>query len=275
MAGPRKARKGAAAKIDTPAPPRDSSPVRFALCLLLLLAAPLCARDFDLRRDTFAFSNDTVWQYGVDERGQLHISLRDQPAEFSHRCFVLARAVLQFQQFARFAPEQPKVSREEYRRIIKRVCRVPVWSGGPRERIVIPGYRDLHAFSVAYEGLLKEHLGNWLPTYLRIGNWRMAMGHPRAGQAAAARWLERSVAEKKLRAVYIARFPHMNHVVVVYAQRRERNGDIRFLVYDPNYPSQPSWLLYRAAERSFDFEKRWYFPGGRVNVMRVFISPFH
>ena len=249
--------------------------MRFVLCLLLLLAAPLCARDFELRRDTFAFSNDTVWQYGVDEQGQLHISLRDKPVEFSHRCFVLARAVLQFQQFARFAPGQPKVSREEYRRLIKRVCRVPVWSDGPRERIVIPGYRDLHAFSVAYEGLLKENLGNWLPTYLRIGNWRMAMGHPRAGQAAAARWLERSVAEKKLRALYIARFPRMNHVVVVYAQRRERNGDIRFSVYDPNYPSQPSWLLYRAAERSFDFEKRWYFPGGRVNVMRVFISPFH
>ncbi len=266
---------GAAARIDRPASPRDSSPVRFVLCLLLLLAAPLHARDFDLRRDTFAFSNDTAWQYGVDERGRLHISRRDKPVDFSHRCFVLARAVLQFHQFARFAPERPKVSREEYRRLIKRVCRVAVWSGGPRERIVIPGYRDLHHFSVAYEGLMKENLGNWLPTYLRIGNWRMAMGHPRAGQAAAARWLERSVAEKKLRAVYIARFPKMNHVVVVYAQRREQNGDIRFIVYDPNYPSQPSWLLYRAAERSFDFEKRWYFPGGRVNVMRVFISPLH
>ena len=251
-----------------------------ALLPLLLFLVVNCAkattpRAFDLQRDTFAFSNDTVLAYGVDEQGKLHISRREKPVDFGHRCFVLARAVMQFQQFARFAPEAPKVSREEYRRLVKRVCRVPVWSDGPAGRIVIPGYRDLHDFSIAYEGLLKENLGNWLPTYLRLGNWRMTMGHPRAGQAAAARWLEQSVEAGKLRAMYLARFPKMNHVVVVYGMRREPAGDLRFTVYDPNYPNQPSWLLYRADERSFEFQKRWYFPGGRVNVMRVFISPFH
>jgi hypothetical protein len=240
-----------------------------------LLAPALRARPFDLHRDTFAFSNDTVFAYGVDEAGKLHISKRDKPAEFSHRCFVLTRGVLQFWQFARFAPERPKISRDEYRRLIRAVCRVPVWSSGPREKIVIPGFADLHAFSVAYEGLLKENLGNWLPSYLRVGNWRMVMGHLRWGQAAAARWLEESVEEKKLRAIYLARFPWMNHVVIVYGARPEPGGDIRFTVYDPNYPNEPSWVDYRAAERSFSFQKRWYFPGGRVNVMRVFISPFH
>ena len=67
----------------------------------------------------------------------------------------------------------------------------------------------------------------------------------------------------------------MNHVVIPYAQRREPGGNVSFTVYDPNYPNEPSWLFYRASERSFEFEPRWYFPGGRVNVMRVFISPFH
>ena len=67
----------------------------------------------------------------------------------------------------------------------------------------------------------------------------------------------------------------MNHVVIPYAQRHEAGGNISFTVYDPNYPNEPSWLFYRASERSFEFEPRWYFPGGRVNVMRVFISPFH
>ena len=80
---------------------------------------------------------------------------------------------------------------------------------------------------------------------------------------------------KQLRALYLARFPSMNHVVVAYAMHPESAGDMRFDVYDPNYPNKPSWLLYRADQRSFEFEKRWYFPGGRVNVMRVFISPFH
>jgi len=187
----------------------------------------------------------------------------------------MARAVMQFHQFARFAPEQPRVSREEYERILRRLFRVAVWSRGPAEKIVIAGYADLRSFSVAYEGLLKETVGNWIPSYLRWGNWRMATGHLRAGQAAAAEWLVDSLAREQLRAVYLARFPHMNHVIVIYDMERRANGDIRFLGYDPNYPGKPCWLDYRAAERSFEFQKRWYFPGGRVNVMRVFISPFH
>ncbi len=250
----------------------------FAILLVTLFAivsAPAIARDFDLRRDTFAFSNDTALAYGIDERGNLHISRRDKPVEFSHRCFVLARAVLQFHQFARFAPEDVKVSREEYRKIVRQICRVPVWSDGPKHRIMIPGFRDLHSFSIAYEGLLKENLGNWFPTYMRVGNWRMIMGHLRAGQASAAEWLVDSVEHHKLRAVYIARFPKMNHVVIVYKMERRPGGDIRFLVYDPNYPGKPATLDYIHAQRSFEFQKRWYFPGGRVNLMRVYISPFH
>ncbi len=245
------------------------------LALWLILALPARARDFDLRRDTFAFSNDTVLRYGLDEQGRLHITRRDKPVEFGHRCFVLARAVLQFHQFATFEPRQPKLSREEYQRRIKQVCRVAVWSSGPREKIVFPGFSDLRSFSIAYEGLLKENLGNWWPSYLRVGNWRMGMGHLRVGQAAAGKWLTESMAEHRLRAIYLARFPQMNHVVVAYAAHPRANGDVRFDVYDPNYPGEPTWLLYRASERSFDFAKRWYFPGGRVNVMRVFISPFH
>lgn len=240
-----------------------------------MLALPARGREFDLRRDTFAFSNDTALAYGVDEQGQLHIARREKPAEFTHRCFVLARAVLQFHQFARFDRGLPKLSREEYRVRVKSLCRIPVWANGSRERIVFPGFADLRSFSVAYEGLLKQTLGNWWPTYLRIGNWRMLMGHPRSGQAAVARWLEQSIAKGRLRALYLARFPHMNHVVIAYAVKLEPGGDLRFEVYDPNYPSRPSWLLYRADQRSFDFEKRWYFPGGRVNVMRVYLSPFH
>ncbi len=249
-----------------------------ALFLLLVAFAatvPANGRAFDLRRDTFAFSNDTAWAYGVDEHGQLHISKRAKPADYTHRCFVLSRAVLQFHQFARFEPREAKLSRDEYRVRIKRMCRIPVWASGPRGRVVFPGFADLRAFSIAYEGLLKETLGNWWPTYLRVGNWRMAMGHLRCGQAAAARWLERSIAEGRPRALYLARFPRMNHAVVPYAMTREPGGNLRFQVYDPNYPSRPSWLLYRADQRSFDFEKRWYFPGGRVNVMRVFLSPLH
>jgi hypothetical protein len=243
--------------------------------LFLALTPALHGRAFDLARDTFSFSNDTVFQYGVDEQGRLHISLRKKPADFSHRCFVLSRAVIQFYQFARFEPGAPRLTRDEYRHRIRQVCRIPVWSRGPAEKILFPGYADLHSFSHAYEGVLKENLGNWLPSYLRIGNWRMVMGHPRAGQAAAARWLSESIDRGQLRALYLARFPHMNHVIIPYAQCREPGGNISYSVYDPNYPNQPGWLFYRARERSFEFQPRWYFPGGRVNVMRIFLSPIH
>ena len=233
------------------------------------------ANSFTIERDTFAFSNDTVLRYGLDEGGRLHISRRDKPVEFGHRCFVLARGVLQFHHFVRFDAEAPKVSREEYRRLVLRIFRRPVWAPSLRERIVIPGYHNLHDFSRAYEGLLKETLGNWIPSYLRVGNWRMAWPFPRCGQAAAARWLIRSMEGGEPRALYLARFPHMNHVVVAYRMQRKANGDLRFTVYDPNYPNESSWVDYHPRTRSFSFQKRWYFPGGRVNLFRVFISPIH
>lgn len=254
----------------------DAVPTFLRILLVFLgLSLSVQAREFDLKRDTFAFSNDTVMRYGVDEQGRLHISRRDKPVEYSHRCFVLARAVLQFHQFARFEPKQPKLTREEYQKRIKQLCRIPVWARKPKGAVVFPGFADLRSFSIAYEGLLKENLGNWLPTYLRVGNWRMGMGHPRVGQAMVGCWLEQSMKDKRLRAIYLARFPSMNHVVVAYAAHRRPNGDVLFDLYDPNYPAQPTWLLYRADQRSFDFDKRWYFPGGRVNAMRVFISPLH
>jgi hypothetical protein len=247
---------------------------RAFLLAIIFLPVLACARSFDLRRDTFAFANETVFQYGVDERGTLRISQRDKPPRYAHRCFVMSRAVMQFWQFARFEPRQPRATRDEYARIIRRISRIPVWSGRT-ERIVVPGFRDLREFSETMPGVLQEHLGAWLPSYLRVGNYRMAMGHPRSGQAAAARWLEQSLTEGKLRAIYIARFPHLNHCLVAFRSERRPNGDVRFWLYDPNYPGTAAWLDYRAAERSFDFQPRWYFPGGRVNVMRTYISPFH
>jgi hypothetical protein len=241
----------------------------------LICASGAFGRPFDIRRDTFAFANETAFQYGVDEHGELHISMREHPPRYAHRCFIMSRAVLQFWQFVDFAPEKPRLSREEYARLIRRISDIPVWSRGPRRKIVIPGFRDLHEFSKAMPCVFQDNLGCWLPSYLRVGNYRMAMGHPRCGQAAAARWLVKSLENDQPRALYLARFPHLNHCVVAYRMDRKTNGDLRFGLYDANYPSEPSWLEYHFAARSFEFEPRSYFPGGRVNVMRVYLSPFH
>jgi hypothetical protein len=246
-----------------------------SMAVFWVVSACAGPRPFDPIRDTFAFANETVFQYGVDEGGKLNISKREVPPRYAHRCFVMSRAVLQFYQFAVFLPDAPRVSREDYARLIRRISRIPVWAAGPTRRIPVPGFRDLREFSELMPGVLQENLGAWFPTYVRVGNYRMAMGHPRAGQAAAARWLEREMAARRPRALYLTRFPSMNHSVVAYGMERLRGGDQRFLVYDPNEPGRLVALVYRAGRRSFDFDRRWYFPGGQVNVMRVYLSPVH
>lgn len=253
--------------------------IRLACALLILTAAAHAGsvRGFHWRDDSIGFANDTAFAYGINERGELRISRREQPPDYAHRCFVLARAVMQFHQFARFEPRSPRVGREEYREIIRRVSRVPVWAGdrSPARRIVVPGYADLRDFSLAYEGLMKEELGNWLPTYFRVGNWRLMMPFPREGQTAAALRMAQAIDRGELQAVYISRFPKMNHCVVLFGYRVSREGDVIFDAYDPNYPQEKAWVRYDAAARSFDFMKRWYFPGGRVNLFRVYLSPLH
>ena len=243
-------------------------------CFTTRAAAPT---HFDCRTDVFAFSNDTAFAYGTDEAGHLTMRKRETPVEFSHRCFVLARAVMQFHQFARFAPELPRVSPEEYRRLAKKICRIPVWWAplSPERAVVIPGYRNLRAFSKANEHMLKEELGNWFPSYIRVGNWRMAMIFPRFGQKWAADNLVRALTDGKLQSVYLARSLHMNHCVVLYDYHPEQNGDLVFDLYDPNYPGEKGRLTYHAGERSFDFPKRWFWTGGRVNLMRVYLTPWH
>jgi hypothetical protein len=248
---------------------------RILIGIALLTAVVAQGRPFDPRRDTFVFANETVFQYGVDERGKLHISKRTQPPRYAHRCFVMSRAVLQFWQFVRFDPKAPGLPREDYGRLVRQISRISVWSTGPKQRIVIPGFRDLREFSQAMPGVLQENMGAWFPSYVRVGNFRMAMGHPRSGQAGVERWLKDSISAGEPCALYLSRFPHMNHCVVAFRMERKPDGDSRYWVYDPNYPGKAAWLDYRSARRSFEFEPRWYFPGGQVNVMRVYISPFH
>ena len=250
-------------------------PLIFCCASSALTAAAEPARHFNFRTDTFGFANETVFAYHVDPSGTLHVGRREKPPAYAHRCFVMSRAVVQFYQFARFAPTLRRCDRTEYARLVREISRIPVWSSGKRNRVVIPGFRDLRSFSEVHPVILQENLGAWLPTYLRVGNYRMAMGHPRAGQAATARWLMKSVNEGKPRIIYLARFPSMNHCVVAFSAEPRGSEDLRFWVYDPNDPWAPAQLDYRASERSFAFPRKWYFPGGRVNVMRVYISPFH
>jgi hypothetical protein len=250
------------------------------LLLSFLLASPaICfsepaVRRFDLKRDAFAFSNDTAFAYGIDEQGKLKMSLRKDKPEFSHSCFLMIRACLQFWKFARFQPNAARLPREEYHKKVDRLFKIPAWSC-TAEKIEFPGFAGLHDFSRSYEGLLKEDMGNWVLTYFRPGNWRLMLGHPRSGQAFVANWMVSESARGNIPAIYLSKFPEMNHAVLVISAKNESNGDITFKVYDVNYPKEPANLRFVAARQSFDFERRWYFPGGQVNAMRIYLSPMH
>jgi hypothetical protein len=87
--------------------------------------------------DTFAFRNDS------------RIHHRGQPDIYCNRCFLMARAVGQFHRFARFVPEEPRLPSAAYALLVRRITRRAAWRAPlpDAERIVIPGFASLHAFS--------------------------------------------------------------------------------------------------------------------------------
>ena len=245
-----------------------------AVILLLLLVLPCFGREFDPRRDAFAFANETVLDYGVDEGGRLRIGLKEEPARFAHRCLCMVRAAMQFWKFARFDPAAPRLSSAEYRTRLKHLFRIPAWlnARAAPKRIVFPGYADLWSFSKAQRFVIQEEIGAWFPTYIRPGNWWMPCPLNRWLQGTTARSLNRSVPHEP-QALFLCKFPSMNHAVLVYRAERLPNGNTRYAVYDPNYPGESARLDYVAGKKLFEFEPRFYWPGGNVRAFRMYISP--
>jgi hypothetical protein len=183
---------------------------------------------------------------------------------------------MQFWKFAQFDPAAPKLAADEYRRRLRSLFRVPVWDSvrAAKDRIIFPGYADLWSFSRAQQRLVQEEIGAWLPTYLRVGNWRMASPKTRLFQGATARALNRRLPAEP-QAIFLAKFPSMNHAVLSYAAEPLPDGRTRYRVYDPNYPGESARLDYLPKRTLFDFEKRFYWPGGEVRAFRIYLSPIH
>ena len=245
------------------------------IILLFALASALTAREFDPRRDVFSFSNDTVFNYNVDAAGKLHIkSRKEKPTGPTHCCFLFTRSAMQFWKFARFEPRQPRLSEEEYHARILALFRIQPWAER-KDRIVFPGYADLWSFSREHEKTLRADLGNWLLTYLRVGNWRVMNPVIRWRQRSIAETLFAHVSHGEVRAMYLAKLPHMNHVVLVYHAERLADGGMRFRVYDANFAGKSLRLDYVAKSNLFDFPRCFYWPGGELRGMPVYDRPLH
>jgi hypothetical protein len=245
-------------------------------CLLAVWSMTAWSKGFDFQTDTFGFANQTYFDYKPLTDSQTQIIRRHgRVPDFSRHCFQMCRAVLQFFQFTEFRPDLPKVSESDYQKIVRRVSRVPAWSSGPSVKVMVPGYKDLHDFSLGETLAIQKNLGIWWPAYWRIGNWRIVFPVPRSGQEWIANWLRNQLDDGRIRAVYITRFKPINHCLVVYHYTSAQNGDIVFDVYDANQPGKLVQLTYRASDRSFYYDKTWYYRGGMVSVLQLYVSPLY
>jgi hypothetical protein len=221
---------------------------------------------FSFETDTFAFPN--------------HIRARnpDLPGLYANYCFVLARGVRQFHQFARFDPTAPRVDRAQYERLVRRVVSRAPWrpSLPPEDRVVIPGYRTLREFSAAEEVAVKAGLGGRLWTWLHWTNWRVTFEQlPPEHQADVLREIRDELAAGRLVQLLVTNWPkpELNHTVVAYGYRRHATG-IDLAVWDPNDPAAPGTVTFEAPRQRFWATRVYDTEPGTIRVFRMYYSWF-
>jgi len=230
-------------------------------------------RRFEFERDTFAFSNELVWEYHFDETtGATAARRRVPPPDYALRCFVLIRAARQFLYHARFDPTAPPapdvVYRGQVRAVLARNPRRPSPAG---ERIVIAGFAGLREMSTARESLLKAECGGAWRSYVLRSHWHVVMPVPRSHQDRTARELLESVRHDRAPIVHLLRFPSLaiNHGMVVFDATPAETGVV-FSAYDPNEPARPARLAYDRSRRTFSLSANRYWRGGDLNVFEIF-----
>jgi hypothetical protein len=231
------------------------------------------ARPFVFGEDTFAYRNDLVWIYYRDPAtGKFEHKNREPKPDYTHHCFPVARSARQFFQHARFDPTQPVADEAAYRKLIRRVV-----STSPRrllpehEKIVIPGYTNLFAFSQAEERLLKEECGGAWQSYFQRGHWRMIFPFSARSQAKMVEQLRDSIHRNRPPVIHIARFPSLtiNHALVLF-DARETEAEVEFTAYDPYDPLKPALLTFKKADRQFYYPANDYFVGGKADVYEIY-----
>src|SRR2546427_7882736 len=122
------------------------------------------APEFTFVSDTFAFAN------------LIRARHRAKDDLYANYCFVLARGLRQFSQFARFDPALPRLDHDGYAGLVPRVGALPVSQPASSEdgRILIPCYANLREFSRAEEAAAK---GVRSSPFRTRGPWTHWRGH--------------------------------------------------------------------------------------------------
>ncbi|MCP5521202.1 MAG: hypothetical protein H7A46_06600 [Verrucomicrobiales bacterium] len=228
---------------------------------------------FDFARDTFAFRNELVWEYHPDVRTGRMIPRRAEPRPtFALRCFAMVRAARQFRIHAQFEPGQSRPDEADCGRLVRTVIRRnPRRASAARQRVPIPGFRDLRELSTIHEGLLKQALGGAWRSYVLRSHWRMVFPFSRVHQAREAESLKRALETGRLPVVHVVRFPQLtiNHGLLLFAVEPGQDR-VDFMAYDPNSTGSAIRLTYHPGTRTFGLPPNHYWAGGRVDVFEIY-----
>jgi hypothetical protein len=232
-------------------------------------------RQFEFARDSFAFENETFWEYRFDATTKKTTASPRQPKPtYGHRCFVLTRAARQFLYHTRFDTSQPAPDDATCRRLIRQVVtRNPRKPCTPANLIVIPGYASLREFSQARARWLKEECGGAWRSYVLRSHWRMVFPISRLHQAGTAASLQAALEHNIPPIVHLVKFPSLtiNHSLILFAAVKTEKG-IEFEGYDPNNPVRPVNLLYDDHSKTFTLPPQLYWAGGELDIIEIYRS---
>jgi hypothetical protein len=215
---------------------------------------------FGFAGDTFAFPND------------IRARNTDRDDLYANYCFVLARALRQFFVVARFAPDATRLSSDAYVERVRAVAAHPPWQppAATDERVVIPGYPNLRAFSAGEEAAIKAGLGGRFWTMVHWTNWRVTFPVTREQQAGVAREVIDDVDAGRLVQLLVTNWPkpELNHGVIAYAYRAGPR-EVEFDVWDPNDPHRPGLLTFDTTDRRFHATRLFDTEPGPIRAFRM------
>jgi len=176
---------------------------------------------FRFDRDTFAFANQTVFEY---REGHAYARKSKQQGDvYNRRCFVLCRTATQFYKFARFDPGSAPLDDKALAARIRSVTKQQAWAAPlpENERVVFPGYANLREMSKARGKVLRANIGLGWTVYLRPSNGRIVYQHDPLYQEEMHAKLNESLARGQLFVAYLSTFPRItvNHAILVYKRK--------------------------------------------------------
>lgn len=230
-------------------------------------------RPFAYGRDTFAFANETVWNYVNGSVQSDSTRTASKKRDYTRRCFVVSRAAVQFWKFARFDPKAAPLPPAQLAARIRDVTARSVWlTPLPRDqRVVFPGYASLHEISAADPTVFQANIGLGWPIYFRPGNAPIAMPLYRETEARLNDEIFHDLQLNHPTIVWLYNFPSLsiNHVVVIFSGTHD-HGHFHYQVYDPNYATGARALDYDEKTRTFSYPPTFYFKGGTVDARAVY-----